>query len=310
MSRYIPGLIKSFEDIVINKEVRNEISERNPDYCRIVKESFFIVYESLLHSITKQYNKYNILESSKSQINNKNRINTNDDDSELDDDEDDDINMDFSILNNNNVIYDFGDDGKKLLRQFGDIPIQNIESISKISVLLEKKMLLFSKELFMIKNLSKIFEVLNKKPKNQLITKENITAITNIICSEEKYVYERNFKFLLNNFMLLMELLGKMLGKDSKEYGDIIIYLIMNQFLNIKDIPYKVKLLNLILPDTKNKKSKVKREVNPIILQKSLSILVLLFNNGKDFGNELEPIYNQLSKEERREKFLKGGIIE
>jgi len=166
-------------------------------------------------------------------------------------------------------------------------------------------MLLYSKELFMIKNLSKIFEVLNKKQKKELITKENITAITNIICSEEKYIYERNFKFLLNNFMLLMELLGKMLGKDSKEYGDIIIYLIMNQFLNIKDISYKVKLLNLILPDTKSKKSKVKREVNPIILQKSLSLLVLLLNNGKDFGNEIEPIYNQLSKEERRERFLK-----
>ena len=307
MNKYIPDLIKSFEDIVVNKEVRNEISERNPDYCRIVKECFFIVYESLLHSITKQYSKYNLLESNKSQMNNKNRINLNDDDSDLDDDEEDeDINTDFSILNNNNnVIYDFENDAKDLLSQFGDIPIQNIESICKISVLLEKKMLLYSKELFMIKNLSKIFEVLNKKQKNELITKENITAITNIICSEEKYVYERNFKFLLNNFMLLMELLGKMLGKDSKEYGDIIIYLIINQFLNIKDIPYKVKLLNLILPDTKNKKSKVKREANPIILQKSLSLLVLLFNNGKDFGNELEPIYNRLSKEERREKFLK-----
>ena len=117
MSKYIPGLIKSFEDIVVNKEVRNEISERNPDYCRIVKECFFIVYESLLHSITKQYNKYNLLESSKSQIVNNNRINLNDDDSDLDDDdEDEDINADFSILNNNNnVIYDFGNDGKKLL---------------------------------------------------------------------------------------------------------------------------------------------------------------------------------------------------
>jgi len=306
MSKYIPGLIKSFEDIVVNKEVRNEISERNPDYCRIVKECFFIVYESLLHSITKQYNKYNLLEASKSQIVNKNKININNDDSDLDDDDDEDEDMDFSIINNNNnAIYDFGNDGKNLLSQFGDIPIQNIESICKISVLLEKKMLLYSKELFMIKNLSKIFEVLNKKQKKELITKENITAITNIICSEEKYIYERNFKFLLNNFMLLMELLGKMLGKDSKEYGDIIIYLIMNQFLNIKDISYKVKLLNLILPDTKSKKSKVKREVNPIILQKSLSLLVLLLNNGKDFGNEIEPIYNQLSKEERRERFLK-----
>ena len=307
ISKYIPGLIKSFEDIVVNKEVRNEISERNPDYCRIVKECFFIVYESLLHSITKQYNKYNLLESNKSQIKNPNRININDEDSDLDDDdEDEDIDMNFSIINNNNnVVYDFGNDVKNLLSQFGDIPIQNIESICKISILLEKKMLLYSKELFMIKNLSKIFEVLNKKQKNGIITKENIKAITNIICSEEKYIYERNFKFLLNNFMLLMELLGKMLGKDSKEYGDIIIYLIINQFLNIKDIPYKVKLLNLIFPDTKNKKSKVKREVNPIILQKSLSLLVLLFNNGKDLGNELEPIYDQLTKEERREKFLK-----
>ena len=304
MSKYIPNLIKIFEDIIINKDIKNEISERNPDYCRIVKESFFIVYESLLHSITKQYNKYNIYESNK----NENKINVNDDDSDLEED-DDDINIDdFTILNNNIINdYDYDNNEKDLLKQFGDIPIENIERISKISDLLEKKLLLYSKELFMIKNLSKIFEVLNKKQKNQLITKENINAITNIIFSEEKYIYEKNFKYLFNNFLLLMELLGKILGKDSNEFGEIIIYLIINQFLNIKNVSYKTKILNLIIPEI-NKKSKVKREPSPIILQKSLPLLVILFNDGKVNNNKpdrLQPLYNELSKEERKEKFLK-----
>ena len=299
MSKYIPNLIQIFENIVINKEVKNEISERNPDYCRIVKESFYIVYESLLHSIAKQYNKYNIIESNKNEVN---KINSKYDDSDLDDDDEDD---DFSLLNNNEINENPDEIDKNLLKEFGDIPIQNIESISKISVLLEKKMLLYSKELFMIKNLSKVFEVLNTKAKKSLLTKANISAITNIICSEQKYINEKNFKILLNNFLLLMELLGKMLGKDSKEYGELVIYLIYNQFLNIKNIQYKVKVLNLIIPDSKKRN---KRNSNPIVVEKSLPLLILLFNDGVDYSNKkdkLQPIYNELSRQERKERFLK-----
>ena len=158
MNKYIPNLIQIFEDIIINNEVKNEISERNPDYCRIVKESFFIVYESLLHSITKQYNKHNIMQSN---VNNK--INLEEEDSDLEED-DDEIKYEneidgFSLLNNNIII---DNNEKNLLKEFGDITIEDIEKISKISVLLEKKMLLYSKELFMIKNLSNVFSVLNK----------------------------------------------------------------------------------------------------------------------------------------------------
>ena len=303
INKYIPNLITILENIVINKEVKNEISERNPDYCRIVKESFFIVYESLLHSITKQYNKYNILESNKNNSNNK--IILNDEDSDLEEDEEEnEINTNELSLLDNNIIIDNMKD-KNILKEFGDIPIKDIERISKISILLEKKMLLYSKELFMIKNLSKIFEVLNKQKNKQLITKENIVAITNIICSEEKLIYEKNFKFLFNNFLLLNELLGKILGKDSNEYGELIIYLILNQFLNIKNIPYKVKILNLIVPDI-TKKAKIKKELNSNILQKSLPLLVLLFNDGIDLINKdkLEPLYDELTKEERKERFL------
>ena len=304
MSKYIPNLIQAFETIIINKEVKNEISERNPDYCRIIKESFFIVYESLLHCITKQYNKYNIL-----QANSNNKINLEEEDSDLedeDDNENDYENDDFSLFNNNSILLENND--KNLLQEFGDIPIENIETISKVSELLEKKMLLYSKELFMIKNLSKIFVILNEKSKHQKILKENIIAITSIICSEEKYVYENNYKFLFNNFLLLVELLGKILGKDSKEYGELIIYLIYNQFLNIKNVSYKAKVLNYILPEI-SKKTKAKKEINPVIIQKSLPLLILLFNKGVEnnstFQNDLEPIYDQkIEKNEKIAKFL------
>ena len=302
MNKYIPNLIKIFEDIIVYKEVKNEITERNPDYCRIVKESFFIVYESLLHCITSKYNKYNIL---KQNINNKINL---EEDSDLEED-DDEIKYEneidgFSLLNNNIII---DNNEENLLKELGDIPIENIEKISKISDLLEKKMLLYSKKLFMIKNLSKIFVVLNKIPKDQIINKENIIAITNIICSEEKYIYENNYKFLFSNFLLLMELLGKILNKDSKEYGELIIYLIYNQFLNIKNISYKTKILNYILPDI-HKKTKTKKEMNPIIIEKSLPLLILLFNNGIDnskIRNNIEPIYDEkIAKKVKIEKFL------
>ena len=104
-----------------------------------------------------------------------------------------------------------------------------------------------------------------------------------------------------------MELLGKIIGKDSNEFGELMIYLIINQFLNIKDIKYKAKVLNIILPDS-NKKSKIKRGTNPVILQKSLPLLVILFNDGKDYINrvdKLQPLYNELNKQQRKEIFLK-----
>ena len=306
IKKYIPNLINIFEEIIINKEVANEISERNPDYCRIVKESFFIVYESLLHSIIKQYNKYSVLQQNKSVINNE--INANEQDSDLDDDEDDDgMDIDdFSLLNNNIINDENNEEDKNLLTQFGDVPIENIENISKISILLEKKMLLYSKELFVIKNLSKVLKVLNQKAKAKAISKGNIMTITQIICSEQKYIYEKNFKYLFNNLLLLIELLGRLLGKDSNEYGELIIYLIINQFKNTKNIPYKTKVLNLIIPNL-SKKSKIKMQQNPIILEKSLPLLVLLFNDGIDDINKpdkLEPLYNVLTPEERKKNYL------
>ena len=308
MKKYIPNLINILEDIIINKEVKNEISERNPDYCRIVKESFFIVYESLLHCIVKQYNKDNLLQQNKNVNNNKININDQDSDldSDLDDDKEDDIDINEFSLNNNIINCENDGEDKNLLKQFGEIPIEDIENISKISVLLEKKLLLYSKELFMIKNLSKVFKLLNQKSKDKEISKANIMAITNIICSEEKYIYEKNFKYLFNNLLLLFELLGRILGKDSKEFGELIIYLIINQFQNVKNVPYKVKVLNLIIPDS-SKNSKTKREQNPIILENILPLLVLLFNDGiydTNKSDKLEPLYNELTREKRKEKFL------
>ena len=52
-----------------------------------------------------------------------------------------------------------------------------IENISKLCILLEKKMLLYSKELFVIKNLANIFKVLEKQKENKLINNDNINVI-------------------------------------------------------------------------------------------------------------------------------------
>jgi hypothetical protein len=154
MRKYISDLLTKLEEIISNKEIKNEISERNPDYCRIVKEAFYIIYESLLHCISKQYNS-NIedLSKDKNEIQNENE----DYDSDLEDDDNDNF-QDFSLLNNNNIDENNELD-KNLLKQLGNIPMSCVENIGKSSVVLEKKMLLYSKELFVIKNLSKIFKI-------------------------------------------------------------------------------------------------------------------------------------------------------
>ena len=115
MRKYIPDLLTKLEEIISNKEIKNEISERNPDYCRIVKEAFYIIYESLLHCISKQYNS-NIedLSKDKNEIQNENE----DYDSDLEDDDNDNF-QDFSLLNNNNIDENNELD-KNLLKQLGN----------------------------------------------------------------------------------------------------------------------------------------------------------------------------------------------
>ena len=301
MRKYIPNLLSTFEEVISKNEIKNEISERNPDYCRIVKEAFFIIYESLLHCISEQYNnnEENIIPKDKNEILNEEY------DSDLEEDNEDNF-QEFSLLNNNDIKINNAELEQNLLNKFGDIPIFCIENISKYSVLLEKKLLLYSKELFVINNLSKIFEVFKKQEGNKLINSENINAIINIICNENKLINDKKFKLLFNNFLLLFEILGKILDKNSSEFADIIIFLIKNQFLTIKDIQYKVKILNLIYPSqTQEKNNKIKRQENPILLQRCLPLLILLFNNGSENYNkpdELIPIYDPEIKKEKKDK--------
>ena len=185
----------------------------------------------MLHCISEQYNNVeNILPKDKNEILNEEY------DSDLEEDNEDNF-QEFSLLNNNDIKINNAELEQNLLNKFGDIPIFCIENISKYSVLLEKKLLLYSKELFVINNLSKIFEVLKKQEGNKLINSENINAIINIICNEKKLINDKKFKLLFNNFLLLFEILGKILDKNSSEFADIIIFLIKNQFLTIKDIP-------------------------------------------------------------------------
>lgn len=88
INKHTSNLIQIIEYVIINKEIEYEISEKNPDYCHIVKESFFLVYESLLHCIIIQFSKYRILKPNRNILNN---INNNIIDSGLFDiDEDDD----------------------------------------------------------------------------------------------------------------------------------------------------------------------------------------------------------------------------
>ena len=84
-------------------------------------------------------------------------------------------------------------------------------------------MLLYSKELFVIKNLTEIFKVLNAPKNNKVLINENTNTIINIICTSHKLIEKKNFKILFNKFLLLMEILGKILGKETTQFADIII---------------------------------------------------------------------------------------
>ena len=312
LRKHIPNLLQNLEDIISKKEIKNEISERNPDYCRIVKESFFIIYESLLRCISKQYD-LNYNDEELNEEKEKNEIRDEyDSDLENESDSNNEENLDdFTLFKNDEAVNNDNnialEENKNNLNQFGVIPMACIENISKLSIDLEKKMLLYSKELFVIKNLTEIFKVLNAPKNNKVLINENTNTIINIICTSHKLIEKKNFKILFNKFLLLMEILGKILGKETTQFADIIIMLVINQFLIIKDISYKVKILNILYP-LQDKKAKNKITYNPILIERSLPLLILLFNKGSENYNKpdlLIPNYNdKLSSEEKKEKFL------
>ena len=152
-------------------------------------------------------------------------------------------------------------------------------------------MLLYSKKILIIKNLSRIFKSLKKKYKNEILSKSTeIIIIISIILREEKYI---NY----NYFILLIKLLGEVIGVDTIEYFELLIYLIINQFLYLKkdkaNILYEISILEYIFIDITQKE---------LLIQKTLPLLILIFNNFID----IEPIYDdKIDDNEKREHFLK-----
>ena len=60
LSQQIPELYQQIEDIIKNKEIKFEISERNPEYSSVVNEAFFISVDSMIRVIISNEKIYDI----------------------------------------------------------------------------------------------------------------------------------------------------------------------------------------------------------------------------------------------------------
>ena len=59
LSTKIPELLEQIEQVISSKQIQFEISDRNPEYTRIVNEVFFISLDSILRIITSKIEIYN-----------------------------------------------------------------------------------------------------------------------------------------------------------------------------------------------------------------------------------------------------------
>ena len=71
----VPDLYYLVEDIINEKKIEYEISQRNPEHTRIVNEVFFLGMESILRVITSNISIYSNLKKSENEMSRLNNIN-------------------------------------------------------------------------------------------------------------------------------------------------------------------------------------------------------------------------------------------
>ena len=129
---------------------------------------------------------------------------------------------------------------------------KKIQYIIQNIIKIEKKLFLFSKELFSLELINKIIINYDKQNKKN-INIEEINKLIIIIIKEPELIENQNYKDLLTNLEEMNDLLKKLYG-DTLEYGELINDIILNKFQIINNREFREKIINILLKDKKKNK--------------------------------------------------------
>ena len=106
---------------------------------------------------------------------------------------------------------------------------------------INQKFLLFSNELYSLRNLLSLYDIL----KNESDIKDIMKNIMSIIELDNEYLQKKDFNKLKENILALKQIISDKYGKDSDDLADYMSNLLRQQYKKIDDKDYKYELLIL-----------------------------------------------------------------
>ncbi len=106
---------------------------------------------------------------------------------------------------------------------------------------INQKFLLFSNELYSLRNLLSLYDIFKSEPDVRDIMKN----VMNIVENDNKYLQNKEFNKLKENIVELKKIISDKYGQDSDKLADYMSKLLMQQYKKIDDKDYKFELLTL-----------------------------------------------------------------
>lgn len=133
---------------------------------------------------------------------------------------------------------------------------------------IEKKFLLFSKELFIFEIIIKLFEYYEKE-ENKEVNIVQYEILFKKIMEETLLLSSKQYEELNNNLNLINNCLKSILGEYSDKYSELMNSIILNRYKSIDNIINRENILKLLIPN--NPKSS-----NQNLIEKSYSLISLI----------------------------------
>ena len=129
---------------------------------------------------------------------------------------------------------------------------KKIQYIIPNIIKIEKKLFLFSKELFSLELINKIIINYDKQNKKN-INLDEINKLIFFIIKEPYLIENKKYDDLLRNLDDMNCLLKKLYG-DTLEYGELFNNIILNKFQIIKNNEFREKNINILIKENKKNK--------------------------------------------------------
>ena len=162
---------------------------------------------------------------------------------------------------------------------------------------LEKRFLLFSKEIFNFTIIINIFEYYEKSEKEKVIN-EYVKVLKKIMLGDE-LLLNKNYNQINNDLLDINNSLKVIFGEYSDNYSQLMNLIILNRYKLIKDKNFRINLLKIIIPENKE-------TANKALIEKSYSLISRIL--GKVEPKYIEEGVGVNLKKEKILSFIKNQV--